>query len=67
MRNVAEIERIRRAYHQEAKSKREIARELGCSYHTIQKALQSAAVRPYTLSKGRQSPVLGPYKAQIEV
>ena len=67
MRNVAEIERIRRAYHQEAKSKRAIAREEGCSYHTIQKALQSAAVRPYTLRKGRQSPVLGPYQAQIEV
>jgi transposase len=67
MRNVAEIENIRRAYYQAGKSKREIGRELGCSYHTIQKALQSAEVRPYTLRQGRRRPVLGPYEAQIEV
>lgn len=67
MRNVAEIEQIRRGYYQEGKSKRQIAREMGCSYHTIQKALHSAEVRPYTLRRGRGRPVLGGYQAQIEV
>lgn len=63
---VDKIEQIRRAYHLEHKSMRQIARELHCSRHTIKKALASAAEGKYTLKEPRPAPVLGPYKARIK-
>jgi len=58
--------KIRRAYHVEGKSMRQIAREYRHSYWTIRKALDSAEGRPYTLSKPKPAPKLGPYKETVE-
>ena len=57
---------IRNAYFKENKSIRQIAREYHRSPKTIKKALGSADVESYTLSKPRAAPVLGPYKDEIE-
>ena len=57
---------IRNAYFNENKSIRQIAREYHRSPKTIKKALGSAAVESYTLSKPRAAPVLGAYKDEIE-
>ncbi len=62
---VIDRERIRRAYHIEGKSMRQIERELHHSYWTIRKALNSAEYQPYTLSKAKQAPKLGAYKEKI--
>jgi len=59
-------EQIRRAYCQENKTIRQIARELRCSRTSVQKAIQSAAPEAYTLREPRLAPVLGPYKPVIE-
>ncbi len=59
-------ERIRRAYHVEGKSMRQIEREYHHSRHTIKKALESAESESYTLKRSRPAPVLGPYKTQID-
>ena len=49
MRDVREWEKIRRAYYVEKQSKRQIMRELRCSYRTVEKALSHATPQPYTL------------------
>ena len=46
---VEDREKIRRAYYVGYKSMRQIGRELGHSYWTIRKALDSAAPEPYRL------------------
>lgn len=66
MRDVREWEKIRRAYYVEKRSKRQIMRELRCSYETIEKALKDAVPRPYTLQKPRASPILGAHQAEIK-
>ena len=66
MLTVERRERIRRAYHIEGKSMRQIASELGHSYWTIRDALEDAEPRRYQLSKRKPAPVLGPYKGRIE-
>jgi len=63
---VDKIEQIRRAYHLEHQSMRQIARELHCSRRTIKKAIANAAEGKYTLKEPRKAPVLGPYKARIK-
>lgn len=63
---VDKIEQIRRAYHLEHQSMRQIARELHCSRHTIKKAIASAAEGKYTLKEPRPAPVLGSYKTRIK-
>jgi transposase len=63
---VDERERIRRAYYVEHKSKRQIARELGHSRSTVDKAVASAEMPKYQLNEPRPAPVLGPVKAQID-
>ena len=63
---VDERERIRRAYYVEHKSKRQIARELGHSRATVDKAVVSAEMPKYQLSEPRPAPVLGPVKAQVD-
>lgn len=63
---VDKIEQIRRAYHIEGKSMRQIARELGHSRHTIKKVVDKAEGSSYTLKEPRPAPVLGPYRARIK-
>jgi transposase len=57
--------RIRRAYYQEGKSMRQIAREQQHGYWAIRKALASAEHQPYTLSESKPAPKLGPYQDKI--
>ena len=64
--SVEDCERIRRAYFNEDKSIRQIARETRHSRPTVRKAIQSAEPTPYTLRVKRSAPVLGPYKARID-
>jgi len=66
MLTVEERERIRRAYHVEGKSMRQIERELHHSRHTIKKALASGERGRYSLKRPRPAPVLGPYKGRID-
>jgi transposase len=66
MLKVEDRERIRRAYHVEGKSMRQIEREYHHSRHTIKKALASAESESYRLNRPRPAPVLGPYKARID-
>jgi len=63
---VIDRERIRRAYYIEGKSMRQIEREMHHGYWTIRKALKSAAHQPYTLSKPKPAPKLGPYKEKLD-
>lgn len=62
---VDKIECIRRAYHVEGKSMREIEKEFHHSRHTIKKLLGQAEAGHYTLKEPREAPVLGPYKARL--
>ena len=64
--SVEKREQIRRAYFIENKTMRAIARELHCSRDTIKKAIASPEGEPYTLTKERPVPVLGPYTARID-
>lgn len=66
MLTVIDRERIRRAFYMEGKSRRQIAKELGHSYWTIRKALESAAVEPYQLREAKAAPKLDKHKEQIE-
>ena len=59
-------ERIRRAYHVEKKSIRQISRELNYARQTVRKAVQSAEPEKYNLKRSRLAPVLGSYKARIK-
>jgi len=62
---VEQRERIRRAYFVEHKTKRQIAREMGCSRTTVDQALASAEAT-YRLTQPRPAPVLGPFKPRID-
>ena len=64
MKTVEQREQIRRAYHIDHQSIRQIARELHVSRRTVDKALGAAEPAPYTLKGPRAAPVLGPHKAQ---
>jgi transposase len=64
--SVKKREQIRRAYFNENKSLRKIARELHCSRETVKKAIASSDAGQYTLTEPRAAPVLGPYKARID-
>jgi transposase len=61
-----QYEQIRRMYHLEEKSARQIARELGCSRQTVSRALSREQPPAYTMSKPRSAPVLGPYQARLD-
>ena len=64
--SVEEREKIRRAYFNEKKSLRQIARELHVARKTVSKAIESAEAEPYRLRKPRAAPVLEPYKQRID-
>lgn len=59
-------EAIRRAYHVEGKSIRDIARAFRCSRDTVRKAITSAGPATYTMAAPRPSPMLDPFKARID-
>jgi transposase len=61
-----QYDRIRRMFHLEEKSGRQIATELGISRQTVTRALRSDQPPTYTLSKPRQAPQLGPYQVRLE-
>src|SRR6266480_7018290 len=61
-----QYDQIRRMYHLEEKSGRQIARELGCSRQTVSRALSLEQPPAYTMSKPRLAPVLGPYQDRLE-
>src|SRR5437763_3141038 len=61
-----QYEQIRRMYHLEEKSGRQIARELSCSRQTVSRALSLEQPPAYTMSRPRSAPVLGPYQAKLE-
>jgi len=63
---VEQHESIRRMYHLEQQSGRQIAKTLGISRQSVTKALRSDLAPTYTLSKPREAPQLGPYKARID-
>lgn len=63
---VEDYEKIRRAYHVEGKSQRQIARELQHSRHTIKKVLEGKIPAKYSLKGARPAPVLGQYQARIK-
>jgi len=63
---VDEKEQIRRAYHVEGQSIRQIAREQGHTRRTVRKALASAEPEHYRLREPRPAPVLGPYRARVD-
>ena len=63
---VIDRERIRRAYYKEGKSMRQIGKEYHHGYWTIRKALDAAEPQPYTLSKPKVAPKLGPYKEKLD-
>jgi IS30 family transposase len=64
--SVEDRELIHQAYFIERKSLRQIARELHVARKTIGKALASAEAESYRLSAARPTPILEPYKPQIE-
>ncbi len=59
-------ERIRRAFHLEKKSIRQIAKEEGCSRDTIRGAIANAPLKPYQLTRPKSAPVFGPYQPRVE-
>ena len=59
-----QYDQIRRMYHLEEKSGRQIARELSCSRQTVSRALSLEQPPAYTMSRPRSAPVLGPYQAR---
>jgi transposase len=63
---VEQHETIRRMYYLEHQSGRQIAKTLGISRQSVAKALQTDIAATYTLSKPREAPQLGPYKARLD-
>src|SRR5205807_8858702 len=59
-------ERIRRAFHLEKKSIRQIAKEEGCSRDTIRGAISNDPLKPYQLTRKKPAPVFGPYQLRVE-
>ena len=65
MRKVDDYERIRKAYHIEGLSIREISRQYGHGRRLIRKALERPIPDRYQLSQPRRSNVLGQYRQRI--
>jgi len=66
MLTVKEWEQMRRAYHVEGKSIREIARETGRARRTVRRMVEAEAPPQYRRQQARSAPTLGPYKARIQ-
>jgi len=65
MRKVDDYERIRKAYHIEGLSIREISRRYGHGRRLVRKALERPVPDRYQLSQARRSNVLGQYRQRI--
>jgi len=65
MRKVEDYERIRKAYHIEGLSIREISRQYGHGRRLVRKALEHPVPDRYQLSQPRKSAVLGQYRQRI--
>jgi hypothetical protein len=59
-------ERIRRAFHLEKKSIRQLAKEEGCSRDTIRRALSHDIPKLYWLIYIKSVPVFGPYQLRAD-
>jgi transposase len=59
-------QKIQKAYYLEKKSMRDIAKEQGHSRNTVKKAVETHEPFEYKRKKPVPSPVLGPYKEQLE-
>src|SRR2546425_8990970 len=66
MRTVEDYAAIRYAYHVEHKTIRQISRELDIARQTVRKAVETAIPSPYTRTRLRPAPVLGPFKATLD-
>ncbi len=66
MLTVKQWEKIRRAYHVEDKSIREIARETGHARRTVKRMVESDAPPQYRRRQPYRAHKLGPYKEQIQ-
>ena len=64
--NMEEWRKIRRAVLREGKSKREVQRETGMHWITVEKVLQHPEPPGYRMAKERPKPKLGPYLERIE-
>jgi transposase len=65
MKKVDEYEQIRKAYHGEGLSIREIGRRHGHGCRLIRKALEHPIPDKYQLGQSRKSAVLGQYRQRI--
>src|SRR5579875_506384 len=61
-----ERERVRRAYHIEGKSVREISRTIGHSREAISAALTDDPMVGYRLTNPRHAPVFGPFRERVD-
>lgn len=64
--NVEQWEQIRRMYHIDKKSIREIERETGHAWRTIKRMVESEEPQKYKQKKKRVARQLGPYRKTIE-
>ncbi|MFH2101971.1 MAG: IS21 family transposase, partial [Chloroflexota bacterium] len=62
MKKVEDYERIRKAYHNEGLSIREISRQYGHGRRLIRKALVHAVPDPYQINEPREASILGEYR-----
>ena len=58
--------KVRQAYNVEAKSKRQISRELGVNRRTIEKMLENSSPPGYERHKAIISPIIDPHKDWID-
>jgi len=65
MKKVEDYERIRKAYHIEGLSIREISRRYRHGRKLIRKALERVAPGPYQINQPRNGGILGSYQARI--
>jgi len=63
---VEDREKIRRAYFNDKKSLRQIAKELHVARKTVCKAIAAAEPETYTRRAPRAAPILGPFKQRID-
>src|SRR5438093_9368693 len=66
MRTVEDYAAILYGYHVEHKTIRQISRELDIARQTVRKAVETAIPSPYTRTRLRPAPVLGPFKATLD-
>lgn len=66
MLTVKDWDQIRRAYHTEGKSIREIARETGRARRTVKRMVELDEPPRYRRRGPKRAPKLGPYKERIQ-